>query len=335
MRVLPAREPRLLGEFSWLLKDLAVAHAPQWSCRNKSAVAALATPPDARHEGHLLASRWAGGELPAYISTCEVDPREGFFTYAPPLADDHTVHWHMNFADPYLFGHGEGPLMAQDELQITEHPCLASLGRAIESGDHDQEELKRFTCEGGQATPVLVQGAPRRCVVDTTHLYGDNFARASQESVVEATTVIDPPTLSNIIALAALSPESGAYTSEQIRRLLQTAYTGFRSLVLRSERVTLHTGHWGCGAFGGNKGLVTAVQLLAAGAAGVEQVCFWWGRTELDRSALEHAAAVAEHLNGASVEDAVAQFVAAGYHWGIANENHVPYEPPGHCMLNK
>ena len=184
MRVLPAREPRLLGEFSWLLKDLAVAHAPQWSCRNKSAVAALATPPDARHEGHLLASRWAGGELPAYISTCEVDRREGFFTYAPPLADDHTVHWHMNFADPYLFGHGEGPLMAQDELQITEHPCLASLGRAIESGDHDQEGLKRFTCEGGQATPVLVQGAPRRCVVDTTHLYGDNFARASQESVV-------------------------------------------------------------------------------------------------------------------------------------------------------
>jgi hypothetical protein len=39
----------------------------------------------------------------------------------------------MNFADPYLFGYGEGSLLAQDELQIVEHPILASLARAIET----------------------------------------------------------------------------------------------------------------------------------------------------------------------------------------------------------
>jgi hypothetical protein len=329
------REPRLLGEYSWLLEDLASSHPPQWSDRNKRVVASVATPPGASHEGHLLVSRWAGGDLPDALSSCDVDSREGFFTYAPAAAEDETVHWHMNFADPYLFGFGEGALMAQDELQIAEHPCLASVGRAIEARDHDQEGLTRRTCEVGKATPVLVQGAPRRCVVDTTHLYGDNFAAAPEHTVLEATTRVDPPTLSNIIALAALSPESGAYTSDQVHRLLQTAYTGFRTLVLRSERVTLHTGYWGCGAFGGNKGLVAAVQLLAAGAAGVERVRFWWGRTELDRSALEHAIAVEQHLSGVSVEVAVAKLVAAGYHWGVANENHVPYEPPENCILGK
>ena len=333
MRTPPTQDPLLLGEFSWCLKILAAEYAPQWLCHNKIAVASIATPPEAHHEGCVQASRWAGGELPASLSICEVDPREGFFTYTPPAADDDTVHWHMNFADPHLFGYGEGPLMAQDELQITEHPSLASLGRAIESGDHDQEKLKRLTHDGKRATPVLVQGAPRRCEVDTTHLYGDAFARASEKAVREATSAINPPTLSNIIALAALPPERGDYTSEQIRRLLQTAYTGFRSLVLRSERVTLHTGYWGCGAFGGNKGLVAAVQLLAAGTAGVERVCFWWGRTELDHSALEHAMAVARYLNGVGVEDAVDRFTDAGYRWGFANENHVPYEPPSNCML--
>ncbi|HIF41692.1 MAG TPA: hypothetical protein EYQ74_11410 [Planctomycetes bacterium] len=329
------REPRLLGEHSWLLDDLAARHPPQWANSNKRAIASVATPPGASHEGRLLVSRWAGGELPDALSDCDVDSREGFFIYAPVAEEDERVHWHMNFADPYLFGYGEGPLMAQDELQITEHPCLASLGRAIESREHDQEGLTRYTREGGMATPVLVQGAPRRCVVDTTHLYGDNFACAPEHVVLDATTRVDPPTLSNIIALAALSPESGAYTSGQVQGLLQTAYTGFRALVLRSEHVTLHTGYWGCGAFGGNKGLVAAVQLLAAGAAEVERVCFWWGRTELDRSALEHAIAVQQHLNGASVDEAVAKLVAAGYRWGLANENHVPYEPPENCMLGK
>ena len=329
------REPRLLGEYSWLLNDLATHHPPQWTHPNKRVVASVATPPDASHEGRLLVSRWAGGELPDSLSSCDVDAREGFFTYAPAAAGDETVHWHMNFADPYLFGFGEGELMAQDELQITEHPCLASVGRAIEARDHDQEGLTRSTCEGATATPVLVQGAPRRCEVDTTHLYGDNFASALEHTVHDATTRVDPPTLSNIIALAALSPQRGAYTSDQVRGLLQTAYTGFRTLVLRSERVTLHTGYWGCGAFGGNKGLVAAVQLLAAGAAGIERVEFWWGQTELDRSALEHAIAVQQHLSGASVEEAIAKLVAAGYRWGVANENHVPYEPPTNCMLGE
>lgn len=261
-------------------------------------------------------------------------PRRGFFTYPVPELGDETTHWHLNFADPHLFGFGEGPLLAQDELQITEHPCLASVAYAIEEGAHGVAGLKRLTVENDEATPVLVKGAPRRCGLDTTGLYGDNFARASPEQVAEATRALDPPTVTNILALAALRPDRGEYTEAQIRALLKRAYTGFRALVLDSERGTLHTGYWGCGAYGGNKGLVTAIQLLAAGAAGVEQVCFWWGFTELDRTALTHAIAIAEKLDGKTVEEAIELLASAGYRWGDANENYVPFEPPRNCLLS-
>ena len=182
---------------------------------------------------------------------------------------------------------------------------------------------------------VIVNAGITKCLIPSTAIGTDCAPKKIPTSQASAATQRLPPTLSNIIALAALSPESGVYTSDQVHRLLQTAYTGFRTLVLRSERVTLHTGYWGCGAFGGNKGLVAAVQLLAAGAAGIERVQFWWGQTELDRSALEHAIAVQQHLSGASVEEAIAKLVAAGYRWGVANENHVPYEPPTNCMLGE
>ena len=46
-----------------------------------------------------------------------------------------------------------------------------------------------------------------------------------------------------------------------------------------------------------------------------------------------HAVAVAKHLDGTARDEAVDRLVSAGYRWGDANENHVPYEPPANCML--
>ncbi len=327
-------DSELLGEATWTVSELATDFKPRWRHANKIAVALLATPPNALHDGEVRASRWRGAGAPEILCTPEsIVPKRGFFTYPEPSADDDTTHWHLNFADPFLFGYGEGSLLAQDELQITEHPCLASVAYAIESGLHGQGGLTRRTQEGGEATPVLIEGAPRRCSLDTTHLYGDLFGGASTNQVQAATKVLNPPTRSNILALAALRPSFGEYTEEQIRELFMIAHAGSSAIVRRSGRATLHTGHWGCGAFGGNKGLVAAIQLLAAGTAGVERVCFWWGHTGLDHSSLEHAIAVAERLNGSTLEDAVGRLTRARYCWGEANENHVPYEPPKCCLL--
>jgi hypothetical protein len=44
--------------------------------------------------------------------------------------------------------------------------------------------------------------------------------------------------------------------------------------------VTVCTGFWGCGAFGGNRTVMTALQLLAARKAGVARVRFFTVRPE-------------------------------------------------------
>ena len=45
-------------------------------------------------------------------------------------------------------------------------------------------------------------------------------------------------------------------------------------LVLNCSQTMIHTGFWGCGAFGGNRILMTILQSLAADLAGVD-IVFW------------------------------------------------------------
>jgi hypothetical protein len=58
-------------------------------------------------------------------------------------------------------------------------------------------------------------------------LYGNWFGRASTESIKKAVKVLNPPTISNIIAMAALGYQDGLYTTSQISDTLNTAYTAF------------------------------------------------------------------------------------------------------------
>eukprot|EP00756_Hemistasia_phaeocysticola_P046869 Hpha_TRINITY_DN2070_c0_g2::TRINITY_DN2070_c0_g2_i1::g.82895::m.82895 len=84
-------------------------------------------------------------------------------------------HWHVNFADADLFGFYAGPLFAQDELMVTEHPCLASLKSCLKA-----RKVKSLTCEAHQGTPGLVRGAERRVNVNAKGIYGNAFASASE-----------------------------------------------------------------------------------------------------------------------------------------------------------
>jgi hypothetical protein len=84
----------------------------------------------------------------------------------------------------------------------------------------------------------------------------------------------------------------------------------------------------GCGAFGGNKGLVGAIQILSAGAAGVDTVEFWFGSGPGDDSAIEHAFEVATRLDRYPTTEVIQRLAEAGYSWGHANENHVTFAPP-------
>jgi len=299
-----------------------------WAHPNKRAVSGVVASAGVRPCGQVRVSRWRELAIPAKLPSTspKVVQHLGFFTYTPPRGAD--VHWHLNFADVHLFGFGEGALLAQDELQAMEHPTLISVRDAMaNSGD---EHLAPRTREGAAATPVLVHNVPRLCAFDTAPsekrpvgLYGNRFASASTDAIAGAVQVLNPPTTSNILAIAAPSPSTGFYSIGQIRGILGAAYAGFRAAVLDSEGpAVLHTGFWGCGAFGGNRHLMTQLQLLAAGLADIAEVHFWFGTPEGEVDMARGVSDLYKALPGSrSVDELIEALVDARYPWGVSDGN--------------
>jgi hypothetical protein len=311
--------------------QLVAEHPPRWTNANKLVVQAIACPPGTAHGGRIKYSRWAAMALPDTIPdrTTAIEPREGFFDY--PVSESGELIWHLNFADPHLFGYYGGPLFAQDEMQVTEHPALASLREALTA-----RGARALTVDRGGPTPVLVAGVERRCRVATNPhaaagrphgLYGNAFARAPAEAIRNATTAITPPTISNIIALAAPSHGSGRYSPEQLYGILETAWTGFRAAALETRRfagdgvrAAVHTGFWGCGAFGGNRVVMTALQLAAARIAQVDLV-FYVGPAAALRDFEEGRAAFGKAAEGGTVAGLIERMAGMGLRWGTGDGN--------------
>jgi hypothetical protein len=188
----------------------------------------------------------------------------------------------------------------------------------------------------------LCEGSNARCRVATESdaaqgrppgLYGNAFAAADAEVVRRATTAIDPPTITNLIAMSALPPARGNYTHEQIAYLMTTAFTGYRTAMLASRgsgdagRVVVHTGFWGCGAFGGNRILVTAFQAIAACAAGLDRLVVHTGASDGPPS-IEGARALVQELAQQLAQHSPMPFdqlidglVDRGYEWGQSDGN--------------
>jgi hypothetical protein len=320
---------------------------PQFTNSNKKAVFDKACPRGAVHSGEIEYSRWDRIEFPS--STADVSSKElevevypDFFTYDPVESGSSNVDWHLNFAHWDLFCAYPGPLFAQDEMQVAEHPVLGSLREAlIHSG------TKPYTVEDGRPTPILIMGAERRCRIATEPnaemgrpygLYGNNFASASREAVLNATEIIDPPTVSNIIALEApaggYSQTGQAYKESEIRFILETAYSGFSAARIESERkvgiggrptVTIHTGFWGCGAYGGNRILMTLLQLLAADLAEIDRLVFHAGSSEGVETFNEALSIFKAEFRSATgpvcVPDILELVHSKGYRWGASDGN--------------
>ena len=305
---------------------------------NKQLLFAIACPAGAVHSGQLEYSRWP--EIPLPLPR-EVDPvgaarlvevRDGYYDHHPVLDPGVGVEWHVNFADPNLFYAYGSALFAQDEIQVAEHPVLGSLREALYA-----EGQPTTTIANGRPTPVLVMGAERRLHIRTapeagaggpSWLYGMAFAKATPAVVRQATTPIDPPTISNIIAMVAPYGGHGRYQREQIGLAIGTAYSGFRAAVLESSRmagpdtlVVIHSGFWGCGAFGGNRVMMTLVQVLAADMAGVARLVFHvgdpGGRTSVERA----LALVPDLATATSATELIAGVEALGLAWGVSDGN--------------
>jgi hypothetical protein len=264
--------------------SLLASHPPRWQHPNKQAVFDLVRSSGSAFAGQLVCSRWPEQPLPRLVpAPADVRIVAGVFTYPEPAGGAHG-EWHMNFADPHVFVAYGSPLLAQDELQVLEHPILGSLREALDAAGHSAQTVDAR----GRPTPITVSGVQRHCALDTLPapaagrprgLYGNAFARASTAQVAAATRLMSPPTTSHILAIAAPGGGYGDYSPAEIAYVATAAYTGFLAARWTSDRVgasasrtRIHTGFWGCGAFGGNRVLMTLLQLLAAQLAGVDLV---------------------------------------------------------------
>ena len=317
---------------------LMAEHPPQWRHPNKRVVYEIACPPGSPHTGSLVYSRWEALPLPDTVNLADASSRvivrEDVYDYSPVLPSNDAVEWHVNFADPHLFVAYGSSLLAQDEMQVAEHPALGALREALVAGGYAAR-----TVEHGQPTPVLVMGVERRCRIATDRnpsegrpagLYGNAFARAGTDAIRRATRRLDPPTVTNLIAMAAPSGGYGQYERQTIEHILVTAFTGFHAAVLEANRnrqravpVGVHTGFWGCGAFGGHRELMAMLQIVAAQMAGLERLVFHTFdaagtmalRAALDR--IEHELA-GQTLNTAEL---LRRIVAMGFRWGVSDGN--------------
>ncbi|MCW3053209.1 MAG: hypothetical protein JWN14_2379 [Chthonomonadales bacterium] len=282
-------EDNLISRQTFETASLFASHPPQFHHANKQILYDYVCSAGCPHDGHLEFTRWQAFDLPTSFRSdgfhTVLEGREGFFGYEPTPRDSAKVEWYLNFAHSNLFcAYGMG-VFAQDEIQVAEHPALASLLEALPGAG-----IRPLTVEDGVPTPILIRGAERRCSVATDRneeagrprgLYGRQFALATPETILQSTRRIEPPTLTNLIAMEAPSYGRGAYNEEQIRFILTTAFTGFSAACSESRteenpsaEVIIHTGFWGCGAYGGNRVLMALLQLLAARWSDVDRLVF-------------------------------------------------------------
>ena len=317
---------------------LVAQFPPQFTNANKQIVYGISCPPGAVHSGRVVFSRWAAMELPAEVpgAVTVIEPRADYFGYEPVASSFARVEWYLNFSHYDLFCAYRGPLFAQDEMQVTEHPALGSLREALLKSD-----LKPLTVEDKKPTPALVRGVERRCRVridpdaplGRPHgLYGNNFARAKSDAITRATEAIVPPTITNVLAMEAPAGGTGQYTRGEIEYILTTAYTGF--LATRCEsiemfdlppEVVVHTGYWGCGAYGGHRVLMALLQIVAAKLAGLDRLVFHTGDAS-GSATLSNALAVVERDIGLGtapgpLATVIDKLDAMAFQWGVGDGN--------------
>jgi len=100
---------------------------------------------------------------------------------------------------------------------------------------------------------------------------------------------------------------------------------GFRAAVIESGTgpVAIHTGFWGCGAFGGDRVLMAMLQVIASGLASVDRLVLHTSG-EAGRAAFDSAVHLLEaELAGssASPRDLIRRIAAMGFRWGTRDGN--------------
>ena len=312
---------------------LMETYPPKWRHQSKQAVFDLVCSSEYPFQGQIIYTRWPKMQLPAIIATHnQLQIRLGVFAYADSTRSS-CVEWHMNFADTDLFVAYGSPLLAQDELQVVEHPILGSLREALRLMGKSAATVDARN----NPTPITISGVQRRCAIDTcpnpksgrpAGLYGNAFARASIKNVMAATRLISPPVISNILAMTAPPGGIGNYSYDEIACITTAAYTGFLAarrvsseLAGALSRTQINTGFWGCGAFGGNRTLMTMLQALAADLAEVDLIFYATDQAGVSvaKNAYQRYRQMA--MATPSVPEILQMLALEKFHWGESDGN--------------
>jgi hypothetical protein len=107
-------------------------YPPKLSNTRKKLLYSTTCPPRTTHKGELIFSRWQAPELPKIFPhhQVELEVKESYFGYEPS-ADNTYLEWSLNFAHSDVFCAYGSTVFAQDEMQVAEHPALASLREAL------------------------------------------------------------------------------------------------------------------------------------------------------------------------------------------------------------
>ena len=326
------REPAFRCE--WAAMDLSLRYPPRFTHPHKIAIFRAKCPEGAQLTGSVSLSRWKGvgpcadnvasGRLPT------VETRDAGFPYGQSRQG--ATDWWANFAAGDLFEFYADRCFAQDEVQVFEHPVLASVREAmIAAGDSTR------VTDWGNPTPILIRNAERRIRFHTeprpdlgrAHwLYGRNFSHAPLAEVMDAAEVLDPPQRSNILVIEAPAYGRGEYRATELRMAIVAAFSGFLAARRETEATqpgsacVIHTGFWGCGAYGGNHVLMTAIQLLAAEAAGVDTLVYYlWDEhgQERFRQGEQLAVELRTESPGYESKALIAAFLSRKFRWGTGN----------------
>ncbi len=233
---------------------------------------------------------------------------EGSFRYDP--STDTVIHWTANFAHSQLFDFCGTYLLAQDEIQVVEHPSLAHIKQALPL---DQRTLKR--CE-----VALFENVSRLGSLDTLtpvaatgcSLYGDGFVCADEAMISSKLERFPTPTKSHIFAMAAPHIKSHLagkpYQQDDLETLFFTSYNAFRAIREKypTQKVVIHSGNWGAGAFGNDLMTTHLMQLAAARVAGVDELRMYPMTNKQD---LEKAKALLNQIEKDYPDMTVGQFL--------------------------
>ena len=288
-----------------------------------------------RHQhGTVKISRWQFADSrkePLFFQQMpmKVLVRNDFFRYHEVDDEKTRVFW-LNFADSQLFGFYDGYMFAQDEIQTLEHPLLGSVMEYIDR--NETETLVALTEQKGLPTPYIVEHVPYWIQIQTNpvlpdgrraNLYGRRLRLSTPEERAQGFSVLQSEKKNNIIAMAAPCGGHGLYTVKQLEYLLKCAFSAFAgatrvTAASKHEFCTIHTGKWGCGAFGNNEELIHLVQLIAASSVGVTNIVF---------HAVNHAALVKafekfrEWKDAWSISQLTEYLVSQKYQWSDEDGN--------------